>query len=50
MQATESEYHFASNDLKLHGNSEQFLNSLVQTVQIFSNEIGMSFVEEPCTI
>lgn len=59
MQEKESKQQFASNgqklshllftdDLKLHGNSEQLLKFLLQTAQIFSDDIGMTFAEEPC--
>ena len=30
-------------DLKLHSRSEKGLNSLVQTVRVFSEDIGMEF-------
>ena len=47
-------YHFASNgqkvnhllfmgDLKLYANNEKSLESLIQTVRVFSNDIGMEF-------
>ena len=54
-------YHFASNgqkvnhllfmdDLKLYASNEKSLESLIQTVRVFSNDIGMEFGVEKCTV
>ena len=37
-------------DLKLHSRSEKGLDSLVQTVHVFSEDIGMEFSIEKCAI
>ena len=37
-------------DLKLYGTSEEMLDSLIQTVRIFSDDIGMQFGLEKCGI
>ena len=37
-------------DLKLHSRSEKGLDSLVQTVRVFSEDIGMEFGTEKCTM
>ena len=37
-------------DLKLHSRSEKGLDSLVQTVRVFSEDIGMEFVIEKCAV
>ena len=38
------------NDLKLHSQSEKGLDSLVQTVRVFSEDIGMEFGIEKCVM
>ena len=38
------------NDLKLYSRSEKELNSLVQTIRIFSKDIGMEFGIEKCAV
>ena len=54
-------YHFASkgqkvhhrlfmDDLKLYASNEKSLESLIQTVRVFSNDIGMGFGVEKCAI
>ena len=54
-------YHFASkgqkvshllfmDDLKLYAINEKSLESLIQTVPVFSNDIGMEFGVEKCAI
>ena len=54
-------YHFASigqkvnhvlfrDDLKLHARNEKSLESLLQTVRVFSNDIGMEFGVEKCAV
>ena len=54
-------YHFASNrqkvnhllfmdDLKLYTSNEKSLESLIQTVRVFSNDIGIEFGVEKCPI
>ena len=54
-------YHFASNvqkvdhllfmdDLKLYASNEKSLESLIQTVRVFSNDTGMEFGVEKCTV
>ena len=35
-------------DLKLHAENEKGLESLVQTVRIFSDDIGMEFGMDKC--
>ena len=37
-------------DLKLHSRSEKRLDSLVQTVRVFSEDIGMEFGIEKCAM
>ena len=37
-------------DLKLHGSNEKSLQSLIQTVRMFSNGIGMEFRVEKCAV
>ena len=37
-------------DLKLHSRSDKGLDSLVQTVRVFSEDIGMEFGIEQCAI
>ena len=37
-------------DLKLYGKDKNQLDSLVQTVQIFSSDIGMTFYIEKCAM
>ena len=37
-------------DLKLHSRSEKRLNSLVQTVCVFSEDVGMEFGIEKCAM
>ena len=37
-------------DLKLHSQSEKGLDSLVQTVRVFSEDIGMEFGIEKCAV
>ena len=37
-------------DLKLYSRSEKGLNSLVQTVRVFSEDIGMEFGIEKCAV
>ena len=37
-------------DLKLHSQSEKGLDSLVQTVRVFSKDIGMEFGIEKCAM
>ena len=59
MDNSESAYQFSSNkekinhllfidDLKLYAKNEKDLDSLVQTVRIFSNGIGMEFGIDKC--
>ena len=54
-------YHFATNrqkvnhllftdDLKLYANNEKSLESLIQTVSVFSNDIQMEFGVEKCAV
>ena len=54
-------YHFASNgqkvnhllfmdDLKLYAGNEKSLESLIQTVRVFNNDIGMEFGVENCVV
>ena len=54
-------YHFASNGqkfnhllfmdgLKLHGSNEMSLETLIQTVLVFSNDIGMEFGVQKCAV
>ena len=54
-------YHFTSNgqkvnhilfmdDLKLYASNEKLLESLIQTVRVFSNDIGMEFGVEKCAV
>ena len=54
-------YHFASNgqkvkhllfmdDLKLYASNEKSLESIIQTVRVFSNDIGMEFGVEKCAV
>ena len=38
------------NDLKLYSRSEKGLDSLVQTVRVFSEDIGMEFGIEKCAM
>ena len=38
------------NDLKLYSRSEKGLDSLVQTVHVFSEDIGMEFGIEKCAM
>ena len=38
------------NDLKLHSRSEKGLDSLVQTVHVFNEDIGMEFGIEKCAM
>ena len=38
------------NDLKLYSRSEKELDSLVQTIRIFSKDIGMEFGIEKCAV
>ena len=38
------------NDLKLHSQSEKGLDSLVQTVRVFSEDIEMEFGIEKCAM
>ena len=38
------------NDLKLYSRSEKGLDSLVQTVRVFSEDIGMEFGIEKCAV
>ena len=56
-----SGYHFASNgkkvnyllfmdDLKLYASNEKSLESLIQTVRMFSNDIAMELGLEKCTV
>ena len=55
------EYHFASNgqkvnnllfmdDLKLYASNEKSLESLIQTVRVFSNDIWMEFGVKKCAV
>ena len=37
-------------DLKLYSRSEKRLNSLVQTVRVFSEDVGMKFGIEKCAM
>ena len=37
-------------DLKLYSRSEKGLDSLVQTVRVFSEDIGMEFGTEKCAV
>ena len=37
-------------DLKLYSQSEKGLDSLAQTVRVFSEDIGMEFGIEKCTM
>ena len=37
-------------DLKLHSRSKKELDLLVQTIRIFSKDIGMEFGKEKCAI
>ena len=37
-------------DLKLYGRNEKELDSLVQTIRIFSKDIGMEFGIEKCAM
>ena len=37
-------------DLKLYSQSEKGLNSLLETVHVFSEDIGMEFSIEKCAI
>ena len=37
-------------DLKLYANNEKSLESLIQTVRVFSNNIGMEFGVEKCAV
>ena len=39
-----------TNDLKLYSQSEKGLDSLVQTVRIFSEDIGMEFGIQKCAV
>ena len=39
-----------TNDLKLYSQSEKGLDSLVQTVRIFSEDIGMEFGIQKCAM
>ena len=41
---------FFMDDLKLYGRNEKGLNSLVQTVCVFSEDIAMEFGIEKCTM
>ena len=54
-------YHFASNgkkinhllfmdDLKLYASNKKSLKSLIQTVRVFNNDIGMEFGVEKCAV
>ena len=54
-------YHFVSNrqtinhllymdDLKLYASNEKSLESLIQTVHVFSNDIGIKFEVEKCVV
>ena len=38
------------NDLKLYSKSEKALDSLIQTVRIFSEDIGMQFGIDKCAM
>ena len=37
-------------DLKLYASNEKSIESLSQTVRVFSNDIGMEFGVEKCTV
>ena len=37
-------------DLKLYASNEESLESLIQTVPVFSNDIGMEFEVEKCAV
>ena len=37
-------------DLKLYASNEKSLESLLQTVHVFSNDIGMEFGVEKCAV
>ena len=37
-------------DLKLYSRSEKALDSLVQTVHVFSEDVGLEFGIEKCTV
>ena len=37
-------------DLRLHGKTKQELGSLMQTVRIFSSDIGMQFIISKCAM
>ena len=37
-------------DLKLYANNEKSLESLIQTVRVFSNDIGMAFGVGKCAV
>ena len=37
-------------DLKLYSRSEKGLDSLIQTLRVFSEDIGMEFVKEKCAM
>ena len=38
------------NDLKLYSKSEEALDSLIQTIRIFSEDIGMQFGIDKCAM
>ena len=38
------------NDLKLYSKSEKALDSLIQTIRIFSEDIGMKFGIDKCAM
>ena len=38
------------NDLKLYSKSEKALDSLIQTIRIFSEDIGMQFGIDKCAM
>ena len=37
-------------DLKLYASNEKSLESIIQTVRVFSNDIGMEFGVEKCAV